>query len=206
VLTTFHNKLEPPETTPLNNNSVAYFIMTTKKLQFHNSFPGINSITTQLFIQKTITAKMATPKHTIHPVEKSDLPTLATLVGASKLALTINRLLFKDWPNEVAQKPLYTGAVEGGFADPSVTNLKAVDNETGEIVGYLGLTRKRPAVTATEKKKEEEKAPGDLPSQVPFGIVPEVLKEVVRAIGEVESGNVFAGKDCYGMPSISHPP
>jgi hypothetical protein len=180
-------------------------ITATKKLQFHYSSPEINSITTQLFTQKKITAKMATSKHTIHPVEKSDLPTLSALVGASKLALTINRLLFKDWPNEVAQKPLYTGAVEGGFANPAFTSLKVVDNETGELVGYLGLTRKRPAVTATEEKKEEEKASGDLLNSVPFGIVPEVLKEVARVVGEVESGNVFAGKDYYGKLNIPRP-
>ena len=83
--------------------------------------------------------------------------------------------------------------------------MKVVDNETGELVGYLGLTRKRPAVTATEEKKEEEKASGDLLNSVPFGIVPEVLKEVARVVGEVESGNVFAGKDYYGKLNIPRP-
>jgi hypothetical protein len=145
---------------------------------------------------------MATRKHTISAVEKSDLPTLATLVAASKLSLTINRLLFKNWPNHTAQKPLYTAAIEGGFANPSVTNLKAVSEETGEIIAYLGLTRKRSAVTEEEVKK----SPGNLTSNVPNGIVPDVLKEVVRAVGEAEEGNLWKGKDYYGsfrsLPSL----
>jgi len=69
-----------------------------------------------------------------------------------------------------------------------------VSEETGEIIAYLGLTRKRPAVTEEEVKKSA----GNLTSNVPNGIVPDVLKEVVRAVGEVEEGNLWKGKDYYG--------
>ena len=69
-----------------------------------------------------------------------------------------------------------------------------MSEETGEIIAYLGLTRKRSAVTEEEVKK----SPGNLTSNVPNGIVPDVLKEVVRAVGEVEEGNLWKGKDYYG--------
>jgi hypothetical protein len=210
VLTTFHNKPSPlnyPTMAPYHN-SEAYFNNTTRTptllfpnitLHFHfkNSQPSH-----PLPIKQN--SKMATPKHSISAVEKANLPTLATLVAASKLSLTINRLLFKDWPNHAAQKPLYTGAVEGGFADPSVTNLKVVDNGSGEIVGYLGLTRKRPAPVPAKKEGErgdgEKKREGEEEERgVPFGIVPEVLKEVGRMVAEVAEGNPVKGMDYYGL-------
>ena len=78
----------------------------------------------------------------IIPVEASDIPTLGTdLLYPQKLALTINRLLFKDWPNEPVQKANSTRAVESSFNDPDVECLKAVD-EHGDIIGYVALTRK----------------------------------------------------------------
>lgn len=97
---------------------------------------------------------MAIPNYSILPVSSSDLPTLATFVHSSKRSLTINRLLFKDWPNEVAQKPLYTHAIESAFKDPSTDSLKVVDDESGDTPGFLVLTRKRP--TDTERPTDKE--------------------------------------------------
>lgn len=72
---------------------------------------------------------MSVPNHSIVPVTAQDLPTMAKLLCDSKLQLTINRLLFKDWPNEAAQVPNYTRAVEGSFKDPSVESFKVVDDK-----------------------------------------------------------------------------
>ena len=137
---------------------------------------------------------MATSKITLSQVQKADLPTLATLIAASKLSLTINRLLFTNWPNHETQKPLYTAAIEGGFANPDVANLKAVD-EKGEIVAYLGLTRKRVG-------NGEVKGPS---GGVPEGMVREVLSEVMRAVGEVEEGNLGRGREYYGIFTLLPP-
>ncbi len=72
----------------------------------------------------------------IVPVQSSNIPTLgAELLYPQKLALTINRLLFRDWPNETEQKSIYTGAVESALRDPSVECLKAV-NDDGDIADY----------------------------------------------------------------------
>ncbi|RSL58694.1 hypothetical protein CEP54_007634 [Fusarium duplospermum] len=88
----------------------------------------------------------------ILPVTKSDLPILTEFVHSSKLGLAINRLLYLDWPNDAAQKPVYRRAVESSFNDDTVQCLKAVDEESNELVGYLVLTPKTP--TAARKDTE----------------------------------------------------
>ncbi|KAK7724817.1 hypothetical protein SLS57_004088 [Botryosphaeria dothidea] len=133
--------------------------------------------------------KMASP-YSILPVAPSDLPTIAEFLYSSKLKLTINRLLFKDWPNEAAQRRQYTGAVEGALADPNTESLKAVDAASGEIVGYLAVTRK----SATGPAAEDEKS-------VPEAFNPEVYQAVIRAAGELSKE--MEGVD--HLSDLSHP-
>lgn len=128
---------------------------------------------------------MASP-YSILPVAPSDLPTIAEFLYSSKLKLTINRLLFKDWPNEAAQRRQYTGAVEGALADPNTESLKAVDAASGEIVGYLAVTRK----SATRPAAEVEKS-------VPEAFNPEVYQAVIRAAGELS-------KEMEGVDHLSN--
>jgi hypothetical protein len=99
---------------------------------------------------------------------------------------------FKDWPNEVAQKPLYTHAVESGFKDPSVDCLKVVDDESGDIVGYLVLTRKRPA--NTERPTDEEN--GDEKQNMPDGVGPDVYTTGLKAVTEITKA--MEGTDHFG--------
>lgn len=54
---------------------------------------------------------MSAPGYTLRPVQSSDIPVLGDLLYNSKLALTINRLLFKDWPNEAAQRRNYAAVL-----------------------------------------------------------------------------------------------
>jgi len=81
---------------------------------------------------------MSTINYSILPLLESDLPTLAQFVQESKLGLTINRLLFKDWPNEAAQRENYSKAMESNFADPDAERFKVVDNESGLVVVIRG--------------------------------------------------------------------
>lgn len=139
---------------------------------------------------------MASPYH-ILPVESSDLATLAEFVYHSKLNLTINRLLYKDWPNEVAQRHQYTLAVEGGFDNPNTESLKVVD-ASGEIVGYIALTRIHPTNAnepANDDKGSQQQNATDVFNQ-------DVLNAVIQGVAEV--AKVTQTMDHYGkVASVS---
>ncbi|KAH7118573.1 hypothetical protein B0J13DRAFT_629699 [Dactylonectria estremocensis] len=121
---------------------------------------------------------MTTP-YLIFPVEGADVPTIAEYLLTCKLRLTINRLLYADWPNETVQRRQCNKAVQGGFDDPNTENLKVVDVASGALVGYLGLTRKYPP------KADQPGGGGDKDSDVPEIFVPHVYKAVVKSVGEV---------------------
>jgi hypothetical protein len=76
----------------------------------------------------------------IIPATLADLPVLARLLCDTKLTLKINRLLWKDWPNEILQLSKCRRAIEGSFGNPASKNLKLIDNDSGEIIGHLTLT------------------------------------------------------------------
>ncbi|KAL2672823.1 hypothetical protein Neosp_013539 [[Neocosmospora] mangrovei] len=116
------------------------------------------------------------------PVIKSDLPTLAEFVHSSKLCVTINRLLYLDWPNDAAQKPQYRRAVESSFNNDMVQCLKAVDEESNELVGYLVLTPKTPV----EVRKDTEIGNNIEEQSVPDGMHPGVLSAVNNAAAEIK--------------------
>jgi hypothetical protein len=151
-----------------------------------------NKIQTSQTLYLNRITEMPIPNHSILPVLSSDLPTLANFVHSSKLPLTINRLLFKDWPNEPAQKPLYTHAVQSGFKDPSVDCLKVVDDESRDIVGYLVLTRKRPANT----ERPTDKKIGDGKQNIPDGVDPDVYTTVLKAVTKI--AKEMEGIDHFG--------
>lgn len=126
---------------------------------------------------------MSTPKHSILPITSDDLPTLAEFLFASKLQLAINRFLFKDWPNEPAQRAIYTGAAEGGFNDPDSASLKVVNDMSGEMVGHLVLTHRKattgtPATNADANQTQQQ--------NVPNGFKSEVLSTVMKMTEEVD--------------------
>lgn len=123
-------------------------------------------------------------KYAVLPATQSDLTAIAALLQASKLPLVINRILYKDWPNEGAQLAQCTRAIQGGFKNPASEMLKVVDNSTDEIIGHLVLkhrnykTEER-ANTPVEKPEEEQ--------NVPDGMVPEVFHMVVDGAAEIDS-------------------
>jgi N-acetylglutamate synthase-like GNAT family acetyltransferase len=133
---------------------------------------------------------MSTVKYSILPVEKSDISFLGNFLYTCKLALPINRLLFKHWPNGEAQKEIYTGAIRSGHEDPNLEDFKVI-NEEGGVVGYLALSRKRPVQKS--EKREEEGGKDDGEEGV---FVEDVLKSVMEAVGEI--GKSIEGVDHYG--------
>ncbi|EEU41578.1 uncharacterized protein NECHADRAFT_54033 [Fusarium vanettenii 77-13-4] len=117
----------------------------------------------------------------ILPVASSDLPMLSEFVHSSKLCLTINRLLYLNWPNDAAQKPQYRRAVESSFNNDNVQCLKAVDEESNELVGYLVLTPKTPV----EARKDSEIGSDVEEQSVPEGMHAGVLSAVNSAAAEI---------------------
>ncbi|EXJ67323.1 uncharacterized protein A1O5_09336 [Cladophialophora psammophila CBS 110553] len=130
---------------------------------------------------------MTHPKQSIRPVSSLDLPLLSDLVHTGKLALPINRLLFKDWLNDAAQKPLYAAAAEAAFKDEQLECLKAVDEGSGDILGHLSLTRKRPDSEFKEGQPtpDEEAELGKQQQDIPEFFNPDVLSAVSNAVAEI---------------------
>lgn len=83
-------------------------------------------------------------KHTILSLPASDLQASADLIHASKLSLTINRLLYKNWPATETQKAQCLYAVTNASHDPTIESFKVEDPDTKELTGYLALSRKQP--------------------------------------------------------------
>lgn len=120
------------------------------------------------------------PTIEILPVYSGDLPTLADFLYTSKLSLSINRLLYKDWPNEAAQRTNYAGAIEGGFKDPASECLKAVDGETGDVLGFVVLTKRLSQKVEQVGGNGQAEAP-----KVPESMNPVVFRAVVQASAEL---------------------
>ncbi|KAF1809449.1 hypothetical protein P152DRAFT_476365 [Eremomyces bilateralis CBS 781.70] len=113
------------------------------------------------------------PNHSILPLEESDIPSLARHVQASKLELSINRFLWKDWPNEAGQAVNSRQAIEGSFARSDSDRFKVVKDDTGEIVGHLVITHKRPV--------PQEEGGNPVKPEVQKEMNPEILDWVIRA-------------------------
>lgn len=128
---------------------------------------------------------MAAPKYSISPVSSSDLPTLASFTHTSKLALSINRLIFKQWPNEALQRTLYTNAVNSAYEDPSMECFKAVEEESNEIIGYFVIARKQPVSSKGESAADANDQNASGGQDIPDGLNPGLLTEVNNATAQI---------------------
>lgn len=126
---------------------------------------------------------MSNSKHSVQPFVRADVSTQANFLVAAKLQLPINRFLFKDWPNEPAQRRVYTDAAKGNFEGAENTCLKVVNDASGEMVGYIVITHRPEGKPLFAKK--DQKASQDQPIKVPEGFDPDVLLTVLKMIEEV---------------------
>ena len=127
---------------------------------------------------------MAAPKCSIAPVSSFDLPTLASFIHSSKLALSINRVIFQQWPNEPLQRTLYTNAVESAYEDPSMECFKAVE-ESNEIIGYIVIARKKPVGSKDKPSTDTDNQNVSGGQDIPDGLNPGLLTEVNNATVEI---------------------
>lgn len=139
---------------------------------------------------------MTTAKYSIFPVNAADIPVLVELLYSLKTALTFNRVLFKHWPNEAAQKALYRATLENTLAQiTTIESLKAVDDETGEIIGYVAVSRESPIRNPTEQQKQHSNAEGGSGCRGQEQIEdlndfhPEVYAAAIRACLELQRRN-----------------
>jgi hypothetical protein len=126
----------------------------------------------------------SSPSYTLTPFSPTHIPQTSELLFTSKLGLTINRLLFKNWPNEAVQRRNYSSVLES-LPRSGVEALSVLDEDSGEVLGHLCITRKR-AVEKKEENKGEEKAVEE--QEVPDFFNPEVLSAVQAAVSELSSG------------------
>ena len=132
-----------------------------------------------------------TSGYSIHPVETSDVPVLVNLLYLLRTSLIFNRVLFKDWPNEPAQKALYRSTIESTLTpDSTIEGLKVVD-ETGEIIGYVAISHKFPK-DSTEQQHSNTEAVNESHEEKTDdlnGIHPDVYDAAVKACLALQQKN-----------------
>lgn len=128
---------------------------------------------------------MTAPKYSISPVSSFDLPTLANFIHSSKLALSINRVIFQPWPNEPLQRTLYTNAVESAYEDPSMECFKAVEDESNEIIGYIVIAQKQPVNSKEKPSTDTNNQNASSRQDIPDGLNPGLLTEVTNGAAEI---------------------
>ncbi|KAI9745019.1 MAG: hypothetical protein M1818_001297 [Claussenomyces sp. TS43310] len=119
----------------------------------------------------------------ILPLTAPDLPAFAQNLRQSKYELTINRLLYNNWPNASAQLAQCTKAVQGSANDADSSTWKVVDDETKEMVGHFALTWKAPSKIEDVKQdgKDEFYPP------VPDGMNEDVFRAVIKAVRDIQT-------------------
>lgn len=136
------------------------------------------------------------------PTKKEDITVLGDLLFHSKLSLSINRLLWKAWPNETVQREQYAATIAGAHNDPNMLDFKTVDEKTGQIIGYICFARNKGTNQPSSGDQihsptDTEGSPTATPTKdIPTGVDPEVLAGAVKACDEVEKGMNLA--ESYG--------
>ncbi|KAL4775397.1 acyl-CoA N-acyltransferase [Aspergillus nidulans var. acristatus] len=146
-------------------------------------------------------ASTPSPLYTFRQVERSDLDALEELLFTSKLSLTINRLLFNDWPNEAAQRRNYRAALEHqDFESDDRESLGVIDNASGKLIGYIALCRRQPepeTQAASPSVEDSEKQ-----MNIPEHFNPEVYNAVMKAVSELSFTGLEA-KEHYEVVYIA---
>ncbi|RTE70522.1 hypothetical protein BHE90_015089 [Fusarium euwallaceae] len=98
------------------------------------------------------------------------------------MAISILPVAGPDLPMLAEFKPLYRHAVESSFNNDTTQCLKAVDEESNELVGYLVLTPKTPV----EARKDTEIGSDVEEQGVPEGMHAGVWSAVNNAAAEIK--------------------
>lgn len=106
----------------------------------------------------------------------ADLSVLGDFLYSSKLALTINRVLVKDWPNEANQIKNYSASIASSLVDPNVECLKAVDVQSGNVVGFIVLGRKKPTKSPQSPGEDESVSAWTAPDWMNSDLFDEVMQ------------------------------
>ncbi|KAF7965164.1 hypothetical protein HWV62_45284 [Athelia sp. TMB] len=94
---------------------------------------------------------------TIIPAGASDLPTLAHIISLAMQVDLINRLLFPDSVYDLTSiSKALLALFEKEFREPNTHFFKAIDNATGEIVGFGEITFHENAAPTLVAEPEEE--------------------------------------------------
>lgn len=141
------------------------------------------------------------PSKTAVAVQAADLEDIIDLVISSKNALTISMLLVKDYPNPSARRQTTEPAVKGSFNDPACTNLKVVDDQTGELLGSITFKRNTPLESKPESTTNEVDKPASKPEFFNADVLDMVMEGVGRILASVV-GRDFIGKCSWG--SLNH--
>jgi hypothetical protein len=126
---------------------------------------------------------MSELKHTISPLTPADHPAMAISLFEAKLPLTINRLLWQSWPNEEGQMAQYARTAETSSQNADMERLKVVDDASGNMIGHVVVTRKRPNPSNDHVRVEDSE--GNKP--VPEGMNEPVFRAVVSAGVELDT-------------------
>ena len=116
-------------------------------------------------------------RYSILPAAHSDVAVIGELLFESKRKLNINLLLWRNWPNETAQRSQYTKTIEDSLAIAEIYTFKAVEDETQQVIAFMALKRVRP--TARRSQREA----------VQNNLNPTVLEAVDEAMYTIAKGS-----------------
>lgn len=79
------------------------------------------------------------PSLVLTEATEADLPDLAEMNREAYLPETIAMFFFQDWPNKPATLAFHLERVTEKLHSPTAEVMKATDNATGELVGFVCL-------------------------------------------------------------------
>lgn len=85
-------------------------------------------------------ATMSTPPLTIVPATMDDLSDLVRLHTTCYVTDPFTAILFKDWPSTRTLTMLVNHRITGSLQDHDAVLFKAIDDSSGELVGFVTLT------------------------------------------------------------------
>jgi hypothetical protein len=140
------------------------------------------------------------PGYSAQPILQQDVPTIGSFLFDSKLRLSVNRLLYEDWPATSTQKTHYTNVVQEALQNnQNMDTWKVVEDETNGIVGHLFLTRYRSTSTETTRETGDEAKRGNSATtngaEAPKGMVPAVFRMVTETVKKLDEQAGLVGVD-----------